>query len=375
MAATATPHEWYRIQAKAEDPSVVEIDIYDFIGDWIDNYWGFGITAKAFLEVLKKLPDTVKTIRLRVNSPGGDFYSATAIANLLRDQQASKGRTVEAVIDGLAASAATIITSAATKGKVAIADTAEMFVHNPLTVLIGFFYPAELRKRAEDLDKVAKSIITAYRWRSSLSEEELQELMDAETLMDADEAITWGFADQKIEGLPAMAVAFDRRGLPTITSMPEEVRARIEAQMEKAESQVPAPSPADPAAVLADCAAAGCSLEFAQGLVAAKVTAEEARTRILADVSERQAEAAWVAEIRGLCAAAKLPDLADGYIAAKVPAATVKTHLTTITAKMDAVEITTTLPADGDRPARSPSRLNPSAVYAERNARAGHRGA
>src|SRR5512137_2504661 len=79
------PREWYRIAAKAEDPSVAEIDIYDFIGDWIDGYWGFGVTAKQFLEQLVTLPDAVKTVKLRINSPGGDVYSATAIANLLRD--------------------------------------------------------------------------------------------------------------------------------------------------------------------------------------------------------------------------------------------------------------------------------------------------
>ena len=88
------PREWYRIAAKAEDPSVAEIDIYDFIGDWIDGYWGFGVTAKQFLEQLAKLPDAVKTVKLRINSPGGDVYSATAIANLLRDRNIFKGSKI-----------------------------------------------------------------------------------------------------------------------------------------------------------------------------------------------------------------------------------------------------------------------------------------
>jgi ATP-dependent protease ClpP protease subunit len=369
----SAPREWYRVSNKAEEPTVADIEIFDFIGDWIDYYWGFGATAKQFLDQLAALPDAITTIHIRVNSPGGDVYSANAIANLLREQQASKGRTVKVSIVGLAASAATIITSAGTRGQVSIADNGQMYVHNPWTVSVG--NASQLRKAAEDMDKVANGIIVAYRWRSELSEEELRELMDAETLMDADEAIAWGFADTKIEGLPAMAAAFDPRGRATVAAMPEPLRVKIEALMEPPKSEpvpdqvVPvAPAPADAQAILAACKAGHC-LDLAEELVAARATPEQAAARI-----------AEATEIRGLCAAAKLPELADGYLAARVPPATVKAQLTTITAKMDAVEIVTALPADGGSAPRAKTGPTTAEVYrlraeAAAHARNGQRGA
>lgn len=365
------PREWFRVSAKADDPTVVEIAIYDFIGDWIDGYWGFGVTAKQFLEQLAGLPDAVKTLKLRISSPGGDVYSATAIANLLRDQQASRGRTVEVVIDGIAASAATIITSAGSRGKVAIADNATMFIHNPWTIGIG--NAKALRKAAEDLDTLAASIVTAYRWRSSLSDQELAELMDAETLMDADEAIGWGFADAKIEGLPAMNAAFDPRGLSMVAQMPEKVRATIQAMIQQAEEEPRAPQPADPAAVLAACKAAGC-LDVAEDLITAKATLEQVTARIQQEQAIRQAEAQRAGEIRALCAMAKHPERAEQYIRANVSVQFVREDLTYWTAKLDKVEIDASLLPDAGGAAVK-TRLNSSAIYAERAARPGQRGA
>ena len=371
--ANDAPREWYRIANQAEDPSVVEIEIYDFIGDWIDDYWGFGITAKAFLEQLKNLPDSVKTIKLRVNSPGGDFYSATAIANLLRDQQATKGRIVEGEIDAMAASAATIITSAVSKGKLRIADTALMFVHNPLTILIGFYYASSLRKLADDLDKVSTSIITAYQWRSALEDTEIRALMDAETLMDADEAVAKGFADEKVAGLPAMNVAYDRRGDKTVKAMPEAIRSKIEARMQKPAPAPEAPKPAEPTAVLAACREAGC-LELAEGLIAAGATVDQVTASIRQEQAAQAARAEREKQIRALCTMAKQPELADSYVAGGMPAEAVKAQLTIITAKLDKVEIDASLLPDAGG-AAAKTRLNPSAIYAERNARSGQRGA
>ena len=100
--------QWYRIRCEA-DADVAEIWIYDEIGaGWFSD----GVTAKGFLDEMKALPDSAKTIRVHVNSPGGDVFDAVAIANMLREQSQDKGRTVEMLIEGLAASAATIITSA-----------------------------------------------------------------------------------------------------------------------------------------------------------------------------------------------------------------------------------------------------------------------
>lgn len=117
------------------DGASADIYINDFIGDWIDDFFGFGITAKQFIDELQNLPDSVRTLRLHINSPGGDAMAAHHIANTLRDQQAHKGRRVEVLIEGAAWSAATIITSAGKPTK--IADNAIVMIHNPWSSLAG----------------------------------------------------------------------------------------------------------------------------------------------------------------------------------------------------------------------------------------------
>jgi ATP-dependent protease ClpP protease subunit len=72
----------------------------------------FGVTARAFVDALAALPDTVKNIQLHINSPGGDVWGAVNIANALARPAVSKGRTVTTIVDGLAASAASIIAMA-----------------------------------------------------------------------------------------------------------------------------------------------------------------------------------------------------------------------------------------------------------------------
>ena len=346
---------WYRIAAAADDPTVVDIHIIDFIGDWIDDYWGFGVTAKAFVDQISKLAETVRTIRVHINSPGGDIFAAVNIANVLRDQQVSKGRAVITIVDGLAASSASIVMMAGSP--VRIADNAMVMVHNPWTIGIG--NAAEMRKLADDLDQVRKTIVATYKWQSKLSDDELIALMDAQTWMDADEAIANGFATEKIEGLKA-AASLDPRAVAKLT-IPDKYRARVTALLK------PPPEPPTTAAaedVLRVCRDGEC-LDLAEGLIAAKATLEDARMRIATERQRRTEALARATQIRGLCLNAKLPELADGYIKGAMPLEAIRAQLTVLTAKLDRIEIDGSLPAD--QGARSPVRIDTAAIYAARN--------
>ncbi|MFB3816131.1 MAG: head maturation protease, ClpP-related [Candidatus Methylomirabilales bacterium] len=364
----AAPREWYRITMQA-DASVAEIWVYDFIGE--DPWTGEGVSAKKFLDELKALPESVKTLRVHVNSPGGSVFDAVAIANMLRAQSTERGRTVEMLIEALAASAASIITSAGDSIK--IASNAMVMIHNPSGLVWG--EAKDMRSMADALDSIRDAIVATYRWVSQLSAEAVQALMDATTWMDAEEAVKNGFATEIIEPA-AVTAAFDPRSLKALGEIPEQYRERVAALTAKAEAKVApeSPAPADPAAVLAACREVGC-LDLAEELLASKATPEQVTARVQQEQVTRKAEADRQTEIRGLCAAAKLPELAEGYITSRMPVVEVKTHLTTITAKMDMVEIDTKLPADGHVPAKPKAALNPSAIYAERRARVGQKGA
>jgi ATP-dependent protease ClpP protease subunit len=315
--------KWYRFQNAVDDASTVELHIYGDIGkSWWDDD---AVSAKQFIDDLKAVAKTVTNIVVRVNSFGGSVYDAVAIANALRDQRV-KGRTVTTIVDGIAASAASIVIMAGSA--VRIADNGMVMVHNPLTCACG--NSKDFRKLADDLDSVRGSILATYKWHSSLSDDELVALMDNETWMDADAAIANGFATEKIEGLPA-AAKLDSRLVAELT-VPEKFQARVQDLIERPAQD---PAPADSADVLRRCAEAELDIPFAQTLIAAKASPADVAVKVSAEKDRRVAAKSRAAEVDALCATAKLPSLAAGYIASAMPMDVIKVHLTTITAAVD----------------------------------------
>lgn len=350
--ASATPRAWYRFGNKADDPTAVELFIFDDIGKswWNDD----AVSAKQFMDDLKALPDAVSKIVVRVNSLGGDVFDAVAITNALRDQRRTKGRTVHTVVDGIAASAASIVIMAGET--IQIADNGLIMVHQPFTIEIG--NAAQMRKTADSLDKISDAqIITSYKWHSPLSEAELRALLDAETWMDADEAIANGFATEKISGLKA-AASLDRRALAKLT-IPDKYRARVDALL------TPAPAPATADDVLRLCREANLDLPFAQALIAEKGTLDDARTRIHAERDTRATAQTRASDITALCAKAKLADRAALYIKSTLSLDDIKRDLTELTARLDRIEIDGALRPD--QGARQVSAIDVRAVYAARN--------
>lgn len=126
-----------------------------------------------------------------LNSPGGDCIAASQIYSMLMDYPGD----VTIKIDGIAASAASVIAMAGTT--VLMAPTALMMIHNPMTMAFGDY--EEMQKAMEMLDEVKESIINAYEIRTSLSRAKLSHLMDSETWMNANKAIELGFADDVLK--------------------------------------------------------------------------------------------------------------------------------------------------------------------------------
>ena len=147
---------------------------------WFDD----DVTPKAFKA---DLTSGEGDIVIWLNSPGGDCIAASQIYTMLMDY---KGK-VTVKIDGIAASAASVIAMAGTT--VQMAPTALMMVHNPLTVAIGD--SEEMQKAIDMLSEVKESIINAYEIKTGQSRAKLSHLMDAETWLNAKKAIELGFAD------------------------------------------------------------------------------------------------------------------------------------------------------------------------------------
>lgn len=134
-----------------------------------------------------------------INSPGGDCVAAAQIYNMLMDYKGS----VTVKIDGIAASAASVIAMAGTK--VYVSPVSMIMIHNPMTIAAGD--KGEMEKAIAMLESVKDSIINAYEIKTGLSRAKISHLMDAETWMDANAAIEMGFADEILSRAPAAAKA------------------------------------------------------------------------------------------------------------------------------------------------------------------------
>lgn len=172
-----------------------------------ESWFGDDITPAAFK---RELLSNEGNITIWLNSPGGDCVAASQIYSMLMDYKGN----VTIKIDGIAASAASVIAMAGTE--VLMAPTALMMVHNPLTVAIGD--SEEMKKAIDMLDEVKESIINAYQIRTGMSRTKLSHLMDAETWMSANKAIELGFADgvledEKRHGTEDITYAFSRKAV------------------------------------------------------------------------------------------------------------------------------------------------------------------
>lgn len=139
-------------------------------------------------------------ITVWINSPGGDCIAAAQIYNMLMDYKGN----VTVKIDGLAASAASVIAMAGTK--VMMSPVGMLMIHNPMTMAAGD--TSEMQKAIDMLSEIKESIINAYEIKTGLSRAKISRLMDAETWMDAGKAKELGFIDEIIHrDVPTDAVS------------------------------------------------------------------------------------------------------------------------------------------------------------------------
>lgn len=198
--------------------------IYGDIGNiegWND------VTAKEFARELAALGD-VETLNLRINSVGGDVFAGQAIYSMLKRHKA----TVNVYVDGLAASIASVVAMAG--DAVYMPSNAMMMIHHPWGRRVG--NAAELRKAADDLDKVAETSIAVYTEKTGQTREKIIELMDGETWLTAAECVALGFATEETQAIDANASlhgqtlqyggqTFDLSGFKTLPKLPQAAAA------------------------------------------------------------------------------------------------------------------------------------------------------
>lgn len=301
----------------------------------IDEFWGVG--SAWFARQMSAAAEAGATeIVVRINSAGGSVFEGISIYNAL----ASSEIPTRAVVDGLAASAASIILQGA--------DTREMrrgsfvMVHHPAGVAMGD--SRTMRKMADDLDAIAGGLVDIYAESTGKTDDEIREMMDAETWFGAKDAVEAGFADEVLKNSRAKVAPRNQvvvlrayRNLPEAVAKMAGVTATAETPSgdEDGEMTIEPEAPAE-----------------SEGEGAApepeKPDPEAPKPPVAAEEpAEKTVPEAYAREVATICARAGMADRIDGYLASRTPIETVKDDaLAALCKAQDATHV------DGRKPAK-----------------------
>ena len=226
-----------RYSLRAEAGKALELDILDVIADG----W-FGVSARSVVAQLRG--SQADTIKVRINSRGGEVTEGFAIYQLLQQHKAQ----VEVEVMGLAASIASIIAMAG--DKITIGEGGFVMIHNPSAIALG--ESDEFRQMADLLDNMQGVIADVYVARTGQSREDVLKWMNAETYMNAKVALERGFVDAVIPakskpkkaGAKVAASAFAIFNEAELEGAPPELLAAIrDAHVTEPEPPLPAADP------------------------------------------------------------------------------------------------------------------------------------
>lgn len=194
--------KYWDLAVKEDTSNEADLYLYNVIDDYA--YEGYSDSADSILKDINDLGD-IKQLNVFINSPGGSVFEGISIKNML-ERQKLKGCFINVVIDGLAASIASVIAMAG--DKISMPENALMMVHR---ASCGCFGNAdEMRKQIEVLDKIDIVITNTYVNRSGglLSKEDVQAMFNSgDTWLTAEEAKNYGLCDEITESLKVAACA------------------------------------------------------------------------------------------------------------------------------------------------------------------------
>lgn len=180
-----------------------EIWVY---GDITSDKWSDDdVTPTSIRDALDNM-GPVGTLNLRINSYGGSVYAGNAIINIIDSFRKKNNVTVNAYIEGIAASMGSGIPMVA--DKIYMAENAMMMLHKPFTIVMG--NSNDLQQQIEILQKVEDTLVKNYMRHFKGTEDELRDMLADETWLTADEALEYGLCDEVVE---AVEVAASAKGL------------------------------------------------------------------------------------------------------------------------------------------------------------------
>ena len=196
----------YNIVQNDED---AEITMYGEVVETVPtDFWtgepidGLFIVLSDFLKDLEELKDK-KSITVRINSIGGDLFAGVSIYNRLKELN-----NVTTIVDGLAASAASIIAQAGEQRK--IYESGQIMIHGAAVGLCDYYNIQQLSGIMSQLEAANESVINVYAERTGEAKTKLKHMVEKTTWMTGQDAVEQGFADEVISGKVTMSMSSDR---------------------------------------------------------------------------------------------------------------------------------------------------------------------
>ena len=178
---------WYKIQSKAS-AEMVDVYLFNEIGMW-------GVTAQDFINDIKEHKE--QPMNLHINCVGGDVFDGMAIYNVLL----KRTQKTTVYVEGIAASMGSVIALAG--DTVIMSENSLLMIHNAWGGTMG--EADDMRKYANILDKLSDESADIYVKKTGLSLEEVKDMMDEETWLNAEEALEYGFVDSISDAIKVAA--------------------------------------------------------------------------------------------------------------------------------------------------------------------------
>lgn len=179
------------LEVKNKTNNISEIYLYGAVGE---SMWEDSISAKQFATLLNSIDKNTKELHVRINSPGGDVFDGISIYNLIQSKK--KTMKVKCMVDGLAASIASIIMLAG--DEVIMNEGSLVMIHKPFAMTIG--NSDELERMISRLDDVEEQLLSIYSKKTKKPRNELRTMLAADggdgTWLDSVNAKQHGFVDK-----------------------------------------------------------------------------------------------------------------------------------------------------------------------------------
>jgi len=217
----------YNIVMNEENDSA-EINMYGEVVSNVPTDWwtgerieGLYIVLADFLNDMESLKNK-SNVTFHINSPGGEVFAGVAIYNRMKEFTGN----VTTIVDGLAASAASIIAQGGKKRKVC--NGSLTMIHGAASLLLGYYNANDMKDTLKQINAIDKSIASIYAQTTGMDQEKLKDMMSKTTRMSAQDAIDNGFADEIVDTGESVTMSLnENRSLLTVNGIPMCARGLI----------------------------------------------------------------------------------------------------------------------------------------------------